>query len=379
MVRFAHIIGATALFSHAVLAAPAVRRDSHEKSGDSYNQYDDSYKQPAKYDDGSYDKGKDSYDDKSKDPSYGSGQQKWGKSYDDCVSKCVADYGEPPKEWKPSEPMPPPAEGTGVVHTVMVAPMQGVLRYWPFALNASVGDTIRYVWTTPANHTATLSSALAPCNRSARAEELKWASGVRNATAGTQTFDVTLQTDEQQFWYCSVAQHCEKGMFGMVQPKMGGNNTVSSHMQKWLDSSPDLKAAWSNVHEQTKDSPADNWGNNISVDDIPESSYMDLAQNIIYSRAMYAANPGSMEANSAATTDGSPIKILGDLNSFLASTSQDPPANVAPGTPTGSVPAASEAASQLASDTTPKAGAGFKTSAPVWVAALVGAVSYLVL
>jgi plastocyanin len=103
------------------------------------------------------------------------------------LPECVADYGEPPKEWKPSEPMPPPAEGTGVVHTVMVAPMQGVLRYWPFALNASVGDTIRYVWTTPANHTATLSSALAPCNRSARAEELKWASGVRNATAGTQT------------------------------------------------------------------------------------------------------------------------------------------------------------------------------------------------
>jgi len=82
--------------------------------------------------------------------------------------------------------MPPPAEGTGAVHTVMVAPMQGVLRYWPFAVNASVGDTIRYVWSTPANHTATLSSALAPCNRSARAEELKWASGVRNGSAGPQ-------------------------------------------------------------------------------------------------------------------------------------------------------------------------------------------------
>lgn len=79
-----------------------------------------------------------------------------------------------------------PPQGKGAVHTVMVAPMQGVLRYWPFAVNASVGDTIRYVWTTPANHTATLSSALALCNKSGKAEELKWVSGVRNASAGAQ-------------------------------------------------------------------------------------------------------------------------------------------------------------------------------------------------
>lgn len=87
-------------------------------------------------------------------------------------------------EWKPSESMAPPSEGNGVVHTVMVAPMEGVLRYWPFAVNASVGDTIRYVWTTPLNHTATLSSALAVCNKSAQADGLKWVSGVRNAADG---------------------------------------------------------------------------------------------------------------------------------------------------------------------------------------------------
>jgi plastocyanin len=137
-------------------------------------------------------------------PTYGSGQSNWGNSYDDCVSRellhvlsdritdfypypeCVAKYGAPPMEWSPSEPMPPP-KSTGAVHTIMVAPTQGVLRYWPFAVNATVGDTIRYVWTTPANHTATLSSALTICNKSAKADELNWVSGVRNASAGTQT------------------------------------------------------------------------------------------------------------------------------------------------------------------------------------------------
>lgn len=118
----------------------------------------------------------------------------------------------------------------------------------------------------------------------------------------------------------------------------------------------------------------------MSVDGIPEESYMDLAKNIVWSRAMFAANPGSLEANSAVNSDGSDIKIVGDLNTFLASTSQDPPASVPQGTPTGAVPDTSAAASQLAnSNTTPKSGAGFKTSVPVWVAAFVGAVSYLVL
>lgn len=117
----------------------------------------------------------------------------------------------------------------------------------------------------------------------------------------------------------------------------------------------------------------------MSVDGIPEESYMDLAKNIMWNRAMFAANPGSLEANSAVTSDNSPIKLVGDLNTLLASTSQDPPASVVPqGTPTGAVPDTSAAASQLA-NSTPASGAGFKTSVPVWVAAFVGAVSYLVL
>jgi plastocyanin len=76
---------------------------------------------------------------------------------------------------------------TGAIHTVMVAPTGVGLRYVPFAVNASVGDTIRYVWTTPNNHTVTLSSALTVCNKSAQADSLNFASGVRNAAVEQQT------------------------------------------------------------------------------------------------------------------------------------------------------------------------------------------------
>ena len=108
-------------------------------------------------------------------------------------------------EWKPSESMaPPPDKGNGVVHTVMVAPMEGVLRYWPFAVNASVGDTIRYVWSTPLNHTATLSSALTICNKSAKADELKWVSGIKNASDGTPQ---TCALFSFARWFSSLDTH----------------------------------------------------------------------------------------------------------------------------------------------------------------------------
>ena len=54
--------------------------------------------------------------------------------------------------------------GTGTTHTIYVAPTQGVLRMVPFAVNASVGDTLYWIWGGN-NHTVTKSSELSPCNK----------------------------------------------------------------------------------------------------------------------------------------------------------------------------------------------------------------------
>jgi len=56
------------------------------------------------------------------------------------------------------------SDGSGVTHTVIVAPTQGVLRYIPFATTAAVGDSVKFLW--GANeHTVTKSSELAICNK----------------------------------------------------------------------------------------------------------------------------------------------------------------------------------------------------------------------
>lgn len=85
-------------------------------------------------------------------------------------AECIAQYGTPnEKTWTP-----PPKEsqtpGAKPTHTVMVAPMDGVPRFMPFALNATVGDTVRFVWTGKNEHSATMSSALSVCNKSLSAD-----------------------------------------------------------------------------------------------------------------------------------------------------------------------------------------------------------------
>lgn len=87
-----------------------------------------------------------------------------------CATECVASFGSPAASYAPTATVASASAGagTGATITVIVAPTQGVLRYVPFAVNASVGDTIKFMWGAN-NHTVTKSSELTPCNKSADA------------------------------------------------------------------------------------------------------------------------------------------------------------------------------------------------------------------
>lgn len=85
--------------------------------------------------------------------------------------------------------------GSGTTHTIVVAPAQGVLRFVPFAVNASVGDTLHYVWG-GSPHTVTRSSILTPCNKTLDTTNF-FASGIQNksftCTFLSHVFMFTLQ------------------------------------------------------------------------------------------------------------------------------------------------------------------------------------------
>jgi plastocyanin len=93
------------------------------------------------------------------------------------VTECIASFGAPAASYMPTATSSSMGNsGSGATITVIVAPTQGVLRYVPFAVNASVGDTIKFMWGAN-NHTVTKSSELTPCNKTSNAP---FASGTHN-------------------------------------------------------------------------------------------------------------------------------------------------------------------------------------------------------
>lgn len=117
------------------------------------------------------------------------------------------------------------SSGSGATHTIIVAPTQGVLRYVPFATNASVGDTIKFMWN--ANmHTVTKSSELEICNKTSDAP---FASGVQNKSF---VFTQVVNSTDPTFFYCGVPTHCQKGMFGIINPPsaLTASTSVASMM-----------------------------------------------------------------------------------------------------------------------------------------------------
>lgn len=144
------------------------------------------------------------------------------------LAECLSQYGTPDSAYMPtSTTQDEGSTGTGATHTIIVAPSQGVLRYVPFAVNASVGDTIKFMWGAD-NHTVTKSSQLTPCNKTSDA---LFASGTQNkgfvcmspmrfssflSAYSFSTVTQAVNDTNPVFFYCGTPGHCQQGMFGIM-------------------------------------------------------------------------------------------------------------------------------------------------------------------
>lgn len=400
-----------AIFSVA-LGAPSVRRSEKEASryessyGNSYDEsnnydgsykggYEDSYKDNDKYTtpESSHktttaEHQKDTYTPEKQHetktivhepkPTYGSGGAKWDTGYEDCVSKCLADYGNKDTWYKPSATKEPEPEqpGNGVTHTVIVAPTQGVLRYIPFAVNASVGDSVKFVWGAN-NHTVTKGTQLLPCNKTADA---LFTSGLQSKDF---TFTQVVNTTEPTYFFCNAPTHCQKGMFGIINPpsNSGAPTSASQVLSDLKSSNPDLSAYAAVVDKNTEGNNfARNWGANMEIGALPTWAQSLAAENIYYTRSVLAANPelvrdGSMDLGSVSKT---PLLIPNDVSVELSNAAA---ANTpAAPSPTGAISGETSAAPQPAAETpTPGNGASALGSPRVLVALTVVVATLLAL
>jgi len=309
-----------------------------------------------------------------------------GSSYDDCVNQCVAQYGSSPSPYVPTATMNPPSStgptGTGATHTVIVAPSQGVFRYVPFAVNASVGDTIKFMW--GANtHTVTKSSSLSPCNAT---KDAPFASGVQ-----TKGFVYTQVVNDTKpvFFHCAVPTHCSKGMFGVINPEnaFGSNTTMNGMMSPMAASNPSISAYSSMIGNMTNTNNngsvmASNWGGNINMASLPSWSHSMVAENVLYTRHFLLVNPDAVNSHGAvdlSVASQNPMKIPMDLSAAIQQADAVPNTSsssaVTAATATSLTHAAPTTSSTPSTSSTPKASNGaIGVSSPQLVVSLLSVV-----
>jgi len=287
--------------------------------------------------------------------SYGSGSSYWGGSgYEDCVNQCVAQFGGSSGGMYQATATSGSygSVGTGSTHTVIVAPTQGVFRFVPFATNASVGDTIEFHW--GANeHTVTKSSALLPCNKSSEAPV--FASGEHNESF---VFTQVVNDTNPTFYYCGTPTHCEKGMFGIVNPTMaspGSPTSLGGMMSSMAANDSDLSAYSAYTSNATaSNNQAATWGTNIDMSGLPTWAHALAATNVMYTRGALAMNPeilkadNSIDLSSVATT---PLMLPKDLSAALDAAAAAP-ASTSASASTDATPAG-DAATAAASSPAP--------------------------
>ncbi|KAL0568656.1 hypothetical protein V5O48_013330 [Marasmius crinis-equi] len=304
-------------------------------------------------------------------PTYGSGSSNWGSGYDDCVQKCIADHGAPPATYYPTQTSGSEgSSGTGSTVTVIVAPTQGVLRYVPAAVNASVGTTIKFMWGA-GPHTVTKSSQLLPCNKTGDTAAPAFASGMQNKDF---VFTQVVNDTNPTYYFCGVPEHCQKGMFGMINPpsSFGGATSVGGMMQGMMSNSTDLQAYASYTSNNTQGKAGANWGSSIDLKDMPEWSHSLIAENVLFTRNMLAMNPdiikedGSIDLSSVTST---PLMIPQDVGAQLNAASDSNGAAGSSSSPSSSsAPSSTDSAAGATQPTTTSNGASALASPKVLVA-----------
>jgi hypothetical protein len=313
-------------------------------------------------------------------PTHGSGSSNWGSpAYDDCVQQCIATYGKAPVEYKatPTAAETAGSTGTGATHIVIVAPTQGVLRYIPFAVNATVGDTIKFMWGAN-NHTVTKSSALLPCNKTGDAV---FASGTQNKDF---VFTQVVNSTDPTYFFCGTVGHCQKGMFGIVNPttNFAAATSVSGMMQSIAANSSVVETYAAYTRKQTEGNKvAANWGGNIDLNAFPDWSHEFVAENVLFTRNFLAANPETIKEDGSidlASADSTPLSIPQDITAALA-TSGDSASTVSPAATSAAAPEATPNAGTANAGSLNNSNSASSASAPRLLVAVMAAIGASVL
>jgi hypothetical protein len=225
-------------------------------------------------------------------------------------------------------------------------------------------------------HTVTQSSELLPCNKTS---DSPFASGEQNQGF---TFSQVVNNTDPTFYYCGTPGHCEKGMFGIINPptNFASPNSVGNSLPMMASNNSNI-AAMSAYSNQAcgNNQGASSWGSSIDMSNMPSWAYQSVVENTMYTRTFLAANPDVLNADgsiSLSASGSSPLMFPQDITSALASASNSTSTTPASNAPAGSAAAASVAPSSASGYSN---GASSVASPRLLIAAMTVAVTFFAL
>jgi len=108
------------------------------------------------------------------------------------------------------------ATSASAQNNIQVQVGNGGLTFSPSSVNASVGDTVSFVFY-PKNHTVTQSSFAAPCQPLSGGIDSSYQPVAAGATQ-VPSFSVTVNATTPLWFYCRQSTHCEAGMVFAINP-----------------------------------------------------------------------------------------------------------------------------------------------------------------
>jgi len=190
------------------------------------------------------------------------------------------------------------------------------------------------------------------------------------------------------FFYCGTPTHCQKGMFGIINPPNAymQSTSVGMMMPSLAGQYPSTQAAMSYTSNATSNSSsAANWGMNIDMSGMPSWSQQYTAENVLYTRAVLGMNTDMVGADGTidfTNLGSSPLMVPTDVAASMPSNNADNSTGSYGSPASASTPSGSSSPSSSAvggSSKSSSSGAGALSSPRVAVALVAVAAAFFAL
>lgn len=225
-----------------------------------------------------------------------------------------------------------------------------------------------FVWNAK-NHTVTKSSALEICNKTSDAP---FASGEHDAPF---TFTQVVNDTNPTFFYCGTPGHCQKGMFGIINPPSSymASTSIAQTMGSAVSNSSDMAAmmAYTNTLTNGNDKAA-SWGQNIDLATLPDWSHSLVMENVMYTRSFLGANPETLKDDGSIDLSGDAPRMIPTDMAPVNAAVDNAASSSAPAASASSSAASSPASSASAASTGAATGKGNGAASTAVSSALLG-------